>query len=35
MLGAFNEEHRWLSFSCSLLYDRDGKMQLESLAQSG
>jgi benzoyl-CoA 2,3-dioxygenase component B len=37
MLGAFNEETPdWLSFFCfSFFTDRDGKMQLESLAQSG
>ncbi len=37
MLGAFNEETPdWLSFFMfSFFTDRDGKMQLESLAQSG
>jgi len=37
MLGAFNEETPdWLSFFMFTYFtDRDGKMQLESLAQSG
>src|SRR5207237_10502438 len=37
MLGAFNEETPdWLSFHMFTFFtDRDGKMQLESLAQSG
>ena len=37
MLGAFNEETPdWLSFFMFTFFtDRDGKMQLESLAQSG
>src|SRR5438045_6625602 len=37
MLGAFNEETPdWLSFFMFTSFtDRDGKMQLESLAQSG
>jgi benzoyl-CoA 2,3-dioxygenase component B len=37
MLGAFNEETPdWLSFfMCTFFTDRDGKMQLEALAQSG
>ena len=37
MLGAFNEATPdWLSFHMFTFFtDRDGKMQLESLAQSG
>src|SRR5436853_1416821 len=37
MLGAFNEETPdWLSFHMFTFFtDRDGKMQLEALAQSG